>query len=34
VFFLSGDLKKLPDAYVKAGELLGNPARAAELATE
>jgi len=30
VFFLSGDLKKLPDAYLKAGELLGNP----ELATE
>jgi iron complex transport system substrate-binding protein len=34
VFFLSGDLKKLPDAYLKAGELLGNSARAAELATE
>jgi len=34
VFFLSGDLKKLPDAYLKAAELLGNPARAAELATE
>jgi iron complex transport system substrate-binding protein len=31
---VSGDLKKLPDAYLKAGELLGNSARAAELASE
>jgi iron complex transport system substrate-binding protein len=34
VFYLDGSLEKLPDAYLKAGELLGNPARAAELATE
>jgi iron complex transport system substrate-binding protein len=34
VFYLDGSLKKLPDAYLKAGELLGNPARAAELAAE
>lgn len=34
VFILNGDLKKLPDAYLKAGELLGNTARAAQLADE
>jgi iron complex transport system substrate-binding protein len=34
VFYLDGSLDKLPDAYLKAGELLGNPARAAELAAE
>jgi len=34
VFILNGDLKKLPDAYLKAGELLGNQARAAQLAAE
>ena len=34
VFYLDGGLEKLPDAYLKAGELLGNPARAAELAAE
>lgn len=34
VFVLSGDLEKLPDAYMKAAELLGNQARAAELAAE
>jgi len=34
VFYLDGDLQKLPDAYLKAGELLGNSSRAAELAAE
>jgi iron complex transport system substrate-binding protein len=34
VFYLDGSLEKLPDAYLKAGELLGNPARAAQLAAE
>ncbi len=34
VYYLDGSLEKLPDAYLKAGELLGNPARAAELAAE
>lgn len=34
VVYLDGSLEKLPDAYLKAGELLGNPARAADLAAE
>jgi iron complex transport system substrate-binding protein len=34
VVVLSGGLKELPDAYLKAGELLGNQTRAAELAEE
>jgi len=34
VFYLNGDLKKLPDAYRVAGDLLGNPERAAALADE
>jgi len=34
VYYLDGSLNKLPEAYIKAGELLGNPARAAQLAAE
>ena len=34
VFFLDGDLKKLPEAYLKAGQLLGAESRAGELAAE
>ena len=34
VFVLSGDLKKLPDTYMKAAELMGNEARATQLAAE
>jgi len=34
VYYLDGSLNKLPEAYVKAGELLGNPTRAAQLAAE
>ena len=34
VFMLDGDLKALPDAYLKAGELLGEPERASQLANE
>jgi iron complex transport system substrate-binding protein len=34
VVVLSGDLKKLPDSYLKAAELLGNRPRAVMLATE
>jgi len=34
VFVLSGELKKLPETYLKAAELLGNQARAAVLAAE
>ncbi len=34
VFVLNGDLKSLPETYLKAGELLGNPVRAAQLAAE
>jgi iron complex transport system substrate-binding protein len=34
VFVLNGDLRKLPETYLKAAELLGNPARAAQLAAE
>ncbi|MGA3092758.1 MAG: ABC transporter substrate-binding protein [Terriglobales bacterium] len=34
VVALNGSLKELPDAYVKAGELLGNQVLAAELAAE
>ena len=34
VVVLDGSLKKLPDAYMKAAELLGNQARAAQLAAE
>jgi iron complex transport system substrate-binding protein len=34
VYFLDGDLQKIPETYLKAGELLGNPTRAAELATQ
>lgn len=34
VVILSGDLKKLPETYLKAAELLGNQARAAMLAAE
>jgi iron complex transport system substrate-binding protein len=34
VVVLSGDLKSLPDTYMKAAELLGNRARAAQLADE
>jgi iron complex transport system substrate-binding protein len=34
VVVLSGDLKKLPDTYLKAAELLGNRERAAMLAAE
>ena len=34
VFILDGSLEKLPDAYIRAGELLGNPQRAQLLAAE
>ncbi len=34
VFILSGELKKLPETYLVAGDLLGNPTRAAQLAAE
>jgi iron complex transport system substrate-binding protein len=34
VIVLSGDLKKLPEAYLKAAEVLGNRARAVQLAAE
>jgi iron complex transport system substrate-binding protein len=34
VFVLDGSLKKLPDTYIAAGELLGNPQRAQLLAAE
>jgi len=34
VYYLDGSLNKLPEAYIKAGELLGNAARAAQLAAE
>jgi iron complex transport system substrate-binding protein len=34
VFILDGSLKKLPDAYIEAGELFGNPKRAKLLAAE
>jgi iron complex transport system substrate-binding protein len=34
VFILDGRLEQLPEAYEKAGELLGSATRAAELATE
>jgi iron complex transport system substrate-binding protein len=34
VFVLNGDLNRLPETYLKAGELLGDQARAAELAAE
>jgi iron complex transport system substrate-binding protein len=34
VFVLSGDIRKLPETYMKAAELLGNQARAALLAAE
>jgi len=34
VYYLDGNLNKLPETYLKAGELLGDPARAAQLAAE
>lgn len=34
VIVLNGDLNSLPEAYIKAGELLGEPARALQLADE